>query len=60
MAAVQTAGATFQTNNAKLHVAIVTLSVNGNIKFLENIKQGFKRTIFQKRLEIKTQPKIKI
>ena len=38
-------GATFQINNAKLCVTIVTLSINDNIRFLENIKQGFKRAI---------------
>ena len=38
-------GATCQINNAKLYVPVVTLSINGNIKFLENEKQGFKRTI---------------
>ena len=32
-------------NNAKLYIQVVTLSINDNIKFLENIKQGFKRTI---------------
>ena len=40
----QTIGATFQINNAKLYVPVVPLSINDNIKFLENIKQGFKRT----------------
>ena len=44
-AAIQITGATFQINNAKLYVPIVTLHINDNIKFLENIKQGFKRTI---------------
>ena len=43
--AIQTTSATFQINNAKLYVPVVTLSINDNIKFLENIKQGFKRTI---------------
>ena len=54
-----TTGVTFQINNAKLYVPDVNLSVNDNIKFLENIKQGFKRTISQKkyRSEITTQPK---
>ena len=37
--------ATCQINNAKLYFPVVTLSINGNIKFLENEKQGFKRTI---------------
>ena len=42
-----TNGATFQINNAKLYVPVITLSINGDIKFLENIKQGFKRTFFE-------------
>ena len=41
----QTTSATFQINNVKLSVPGVTLSINDNVKFLENIKQGFKRTI---------------
>ena len=45
VAATQTIGATFQINNAKLYGPVVTLSINDNITFLENIKQGFKRTI---------------
>ena len=51
--------ATFQINNAKVYVPVVTLPINDNIKFLENIKQGFKRTIFwnKYRSEITTQPK---
>ena len=46
-------------NNAKLYIQVVTLSINDNIKFLENIKQGFKRTISwnKYRSEITTQPK---
>ena len=43
MAAIQTTGGTFQINNAKLYVPVVTLSTNDNIKFLENVKQGFGR-----------------
>ena len=43
--ATQTIEAIFQINNAKLYVPAVTLSINDNIKFLENIKQGFKTTI---------------
>ena len=34
----QTTGVTFQINNAKLYATVVTLSINGNIKFLEKIK----------------------
>ena len=31
--------------STKLYVPVVTLSINGNIKFLENIKRGLKRDI---------------
>ena len=50
---------TFQINNAKLYFPVVTLSINDNIEFLENIKQGRKRiTSWSKsRSEITTQPK---
>ena len=46
-------------NNAKLYIQVFTLSINDNIKFLENIKQEFKRTISwnKHRSEITTQPK---
>ena len=55
----ETNSATFQINNDKLYVPVVTLSINDNIKFLENIKQGFKRTISwsKYRSEITIQPK---
>ena len=43
--AIQTTGATFQINNAKLYVPVVTLSIIHNIKCLKNIKQGFKRNV---------------
>ena len=45
--------------SSKLYVPVVTLSNNENIKFLKNIKQGFKRTISwnKYRSEITTQPK---
>ena len=45
MEAIQTTGAIFQINNGKPYVPVVTLSINDNIKCLENIKQGFKRAI---------------
>ena len=32
-------------SSTKLYLAVVTLSINDKIKFLKNIKQGFKRTI---------------
>ena len=36
--ATSTTGKTFQINNSKLYVPAVTLSVNDNIKFLDNRK----------------------
>ena len=38
-----------QINNTKLYVVVVSLSINNNIKFLENVKQGFKITISWKK-----------
>ena len=57
--AIQTTGATFQINNTKLYFPVVTLSLNDNMAFLENIKQRFRRTISwnKHRSEITTQPK---
>ena len=45
--------------STKLYVSVVTLSINYNIKFLENIKQVFNKTIswYKYRCEIITQPK---
>ena len=34
-----------QISNAKLFVLVVILSIDDKIKFIENIKQGFKRTV---------------
>ena len=47
---------TFQINNVELYVPVVTFSTNDKINFLENIKQGFKRTIYwnKQRSEITT------
>ena len=58
VAAMQTTGATFPINNAKFYVPVVISSIN-DIKFLENIKQGFKRTFSgnKYRSEITTQSK---
>ena len=57
--ATQKIYATFQVNNGKLYVPVIILSINHNIKFLENIRQGFKRTLFwnKYRCEITTLPK---
>ena len=45
--------------STKLYVPVVTLYINDNIKLLENIKQGFKRTISWIKCgsEITTRPK---
>ena len=44
--------------STKLYIPVVTLSINDNIRFFENIKQGFKRTISwnKYRSEITTHP----
>ena len=54
-----TTGVTFQINNAKLYVPVFTLSINDNITFSENIKQGLKIMISwdKYRSEIRTQLK---
>ena len=38
-------GVNFTINSTKLYAPGVTLSTNDNIKFLENMKQEFERTI---------------
>ena len=38
-------GKNFMITSTKLYVPVVTLSTDDNAKFLENVKQGFKRTI---------------
>ena len=45
VAAIETTGATFQINNAKLYLPVVTSFINDNVIALKNIKQRFKRTI---------------
>ena len=52
-------GANFMITRTKLYVSVVALPINNNIKFLENIKQGFKRTLScnKYRSGIRTQPK---
>ena len=56
---MQITGITFQINNGQLYSLVVTLPFNDNTKFLQNIKQGFKRTISwnKYRSEITTQSK---
>ena len=45
--------------STKLYVSVVTLSINDNINFWENIKHGYKRAISwnKYRSEITTRPK---
>ena len=51
----QTTGATFPINNSKLYFPVVTLSINDNTNFLENIKQGFKIKFLGKNIDLKQQ-----
>ena len=53
-----TSDVTLQIDNAKRYVPVVNLPINGNIKFLENLKQLFKGTISwnKYRSEITAQP----
>ena len=59
VAATTTTRVTFQISNAKVYVPEVTLFITDNIKFLENIKQRFRRTSSwnKYRSEIRTEPK---
>ena len=54
-----TTEATFQINNAKLYVPVVSLSINDNIKLLENLKQRFKTPVSwnKYRSRVTSQPK---
>ena len=44
-AIVAPTGLEFQIKDTKLYVPVVTLSKENNIKLLEKLKSGFKRTI---------------
>ena len=50
----------FKITNAKLYEPVVTLSISDKIKFLESLKQGFRRAISWNKYksEITTQPNI--
>ena len=39
-----TSDAVFQKNSTKVYLLVVTLSIKNNIKFVENLKEKFKRT----------------
>ena len=45
--------ATLQINNAKLYVPVLTLFINDNVKFLENIKQGLKEQFLGTNIDLK-------
>ena len=61
MQATLTTGATFQMINAKVDGPVVILCINNNTKFLEHLKEGFRRTVFCNRytFERTTHPKRK-
>ena len=46
-------GTTFQINNTKLYVPVVTLFIKNNIKFLEYVKQRFRATVFGINIDLK-------
>ena len=50
-------GTNFVITSSKLYVPVVTLSINNDMKCLENRKQGFKRTISQKKYRNNTRTK---
>ena len=59
--ATLTTGAAFQVNNAKPCIPVFTLSINDTFKFLEHLKQEFRRTTYWSKYisEITTQSKKK-
>ena len=58
-AAVANQGATFAITDTKLYVPLVTLSTKDNVKLLDQLKSGFKRTInwskYQSKATVQTQ-----
>ena len=46
-------GVNFVITSTKLYVPVVTLSMNDSIKFLENIKQGFKEQFLRTNIDPK-------
>ena len=51
--AIPASAATFQINNAKLYVPVVTLPINDNIKFLENIQQALEEQFLGTNIDLK-------
>ena len=43
--ATSTTTTIFQINSTKIYVPVVTLSINDSIKFLQNLRQGFKSRV---------------
>ena len=58
MAKIQTTRATFQINNVKLYVPVVTLSINDSIKFLENKSKDLKEQFLRTDIDNNTQKAI--
>ena len=50
-----TGGRTLAITNIKLYVPVVTLSIQDNIKLLDQLKSGFQRTIDWKKINQKSQ-----
>ena len=51
--------ANFQIKSAKVYVPVITISINNNIKFLENLKEGFERPISWNEYKTKKQHNLK-
>ena len=49
-------GTTFVISDTKLYVAVVTLLTQDNVKLLQQLKSGFKRTIYCNRYHSKREP----
>ena len=49
-AIVAPSGATFKITDTKLYIPVITLSKENNIKLLEKLKSGFKKTIIWNKL----------
>ena len=56
-AATSTSSALFKITSTKICISVVTLAINKNIKFLENLKQWFKISLNKYGSGITTKPK---
>ena len=50
---IQTTGVTFQINNTKFYVPVVTLSINQNTKFLEIYSNDLKEQVLGTNIHLK-------